>query len=410
MKVSEFLNQSTVIPPLLLGAFYGRFEITPDNSCIYTYSAYRNSTHTLDNRPLWAQSRIDYIRQLNKKCEPYCEWKFRDDKKYGHSDIIFSLENDVGYNRTTFFNLLYRKIITTDFVFSETLTKEKRLFIIGFCELRASVDKKYRYLSMDYRSHSKSEVKRLRLLIDNFNVPSTVLNFNFREFQQQFIDGTAHRDTQLRIDPLWYMKTIGFINNYKAENFRVNFPNTGVQIDDDIKTFNTDFRVDTADTTFESRVAFYANNVFDRREHLTAIDLHRFHDLIGRNRNNEFSRDSGLAYAFRIATVEQCACCYDIYDREARVHIVPSTGLYNFEIHHMISVGQVEELDVYDNLVKLCPECHRKLRRSGDTENNQKNMIIKILNEKPNVKEFCETFFNETDFNTLVDNIWRHLK
>ena len=41
MKVSEFL-QNNDIPTFLLGAFYGKYNFTDDNSLIYAYSSYKN--------------------------------------------------------------------------------------------------------------------------------------------------------------------------------------------------------------------------------------------------------------------------------------------------------------------------------------------------------------------------------
>ena len=73
VKVSEFLNNDD-IPSFLLGAFYGRYEFTKDNSYIYTYSAYRNWAKVYDNQELCDKSKISFLNQLNNICKPFSFW------------------------------------------------------------------------------------------------------------------------------------------------------------------------------------------------------------------------------------------------------------------------------------------------------------------------------------------------
>ena len=76
----------------------------------------------------------------------------------------------------------------------------------------------------------------------------------------------------------------------------------------------------------------------------------------------------------------------------------------------MISVGQTKELDDVDNLAKICPTCHRALKRGSATEQEQKILIRKILNHKQNILDFCKSYFDEEDFETVVQKICEKLK
>ena len=115
---------------------------------------------------------------------------------------------------------------------------------------------------------------------------------------------------------------------------------------------------------------------------------------------------SGIRYG----TDDICACCCDDYDIKDRSHIERNTGRYHFEIHHMISVGKIKELDDIDNLAKICPACHAILGRGSADEETQKNCIRKIFKHKPNILQFCKSYFDENDYEKVVDLVWKALK
>ena len=76
----------------------------------------------------------------------------------------------------------------------------------------------------------------------------------------------------------------------------------------------------------------------------------------------------------------------------------------------MISVGNNKELDDIDNLAKICPACHAALGRGSADEVTQKTYIGKIFGHKPNIVDFCRSYFDETDYETVVDLVWNALK
>lgn len=133
--------------------------------------------------------------------------------------------------------------------------------------------------------------------------------------------------------------------------------------------------------------------------------------MIGINDEGEsFKRDLSIVNYVRYFTEDKCVCCCDDYDIKDRTHIEPKTGRYHFEIHHMISVGKVKELDDVDNLAKICPSCHASLKRGSASEEVQKEMIRKIFNHKNNILKFSESYFDEKEFETIVDLVWKALK
>ncbi len=76
----------------------------------------------------------------------------------------------------------------------------------------------------------------------------------------------------------------------------------------------------------------------------------------------------------------------------------------------MISLDKNQELDVLANLAKLCPACHRALKKGSSEEGFQKRLIRNILNRNKDNLEFVQLRFETDDFPTLIDKIYESLK
>ncbi|GAA8273492.1 hypothetical protein HpBT164_03210 [Helicobacter pylori] len=76
----------------------------------------------------------------------------------------------------------------------------------------------------------------------------------------------------------------------------------------------------------------------------------------------------------------------------------------------MISLGKDKELDVLANLAKLCPACHRALRKGASEEVFQKRLIENILDHNKDNLEFVQLRFEADDFPTLINRICESLK
>lgn len=406
MKVSDFLLQDN-IPPFLLGAFYGRFEFTENSSIIYTYSSYRNWTKIFDNPNLCAESKVTFLKQLNDISAPFSFWT-KGSPLFPRADIAFALENDLNLSKDNFFNRLNRKIITSDFIYDDSFSEDKKMFIRGFSELRASIDRTRHLLTMDYIKNSDAETKRVRLLIDNLNVPVYAVNYNFREFQPDYQNGKK-RETQLRYNIFWYAQNIGFINEYRIAAFKANFYHTDITQINHVTFFTCPQPLRSTNTTFENRIVYYSHNVFGKK--LTSTDLKKFKELIGANDSgSEFRRNASIVNAVKYGTEDVCVCCCDDYNIKDRSYIERTTGRYHFEIHHMISLGGNKELDDIDNLAKICPSCHATLGRGSADEKTQKECIRKIFDHKSNILNFCKSYFDESDYEKVVDLVWQSLK
>lgn len=406
MKVGQFFKNDNV-SPLLLGAFYGRYVFTKDGSQIYTEVSYKISKFVNDYDFL-IRTKDALLRKLNKICSPYL-WVDYTKTTSATPQIVlrFMLDNDLALTKDNFYNRLNLKILSQDFIYEDKLNESKKAFIRGFAESRGSIDTTRPLLALDYFYNSLNEVKRARILYDYLNVPFSVLNFNPRELQDDFVTGRNKRNTQLRFNLYWYIKNIGLLNDYKAaivsnvyKNVKQKTPNN------DVIYFDSPNIAHSKKDSFDFMLRYYANNIFDKK--LSDFEINALRNELNFNSAADvysFKRNLSLIELIRISTPDECASC-----KTTKTYTHKNTGRQYFEYHHVVSLGKNSELDDENNIVKLCPTCHRIVKRGSAPETEQKNVIKNILINKPNVLEFARNIYDLQDFDLVVDKIWQSLK
>ncbi|EES89649.1 HNH endonuclease signature motif containing protein [Helicobacter canadensis] len=407
LKVSDFLASEAEMP-FLLGAFYGRYCFTDDGSLIYTLSVYRKSSYMSDEA-FYEESKIDYLKQLNFQSE-ISQWHINNNEKIKRAEFVFVLENDLRLSQSQFFARLYTKILLSDFVGNNNFLEERKKFARAFFELRGSIDTKRPLLAKDYFYNSILELKRISLFLDNLGLSINVLNINFRDLQSQYVSGENRRNTQLRINLYWYLEKIGLMNIYKAEivkrAYGIDYEYTGngyYSFECRAPTFNKN--------SFQERINFYATRILNND--LTERDIKNLREELNfdENTNNDFKRNINIAQLVRYQTKDECAACknkYNIADRSFLLRKFPER--YYTEIHHFVSVGKEKELDVVENLTKLCPACHRALGRGKASEQYQKKLIENIMDANEYNLEFASLIFESDDKDYLIQKVYENLK
>ncbi len=406
LLVSRFLNDN--IDPFNLGVLLSRFQIK--NGCIYGVCSYRASKFIPD----YEESKARVLEALNTlSVHPIWQSNQESVTKI-KGTFVFILENDLHLDENSFYKKLLNSLIDNDFFNRSNLmnlmTLNQKRFLSGFFESRGSIDTQRNFLTLDYFFHSPLEFNKLHYLIDFFNIPSEVLNFNFRELQPEHVQGINQRNAQFRIYLDWYLYHIGLFNPYKARIahhvFKTTLVNDGVyyKLRDRPKT---EYR----GNGFIEQSHFYLKSV-----HQQDLDKKRIKELREQlgfiQKSEEFKRDSKIINFYRISTPNVCSACCDDYDIKERsflslplYQITQRSDSYYTEIHHVISLGKNKELDVLENLAKLCPTCHRALKKGASTEGFQKRLIGKILKRNKDNLEFAQLHFETDDFPTLIDKI-----
>ncbi|MGL2873839.1 HNH endonuclease [Helicobacter pylori] len=408
MLVSHFLNDN--IDPFNLGVLLSRFQIKNDR--IYGVCSYRASKFI----PGYEESKAQVLNALNTlSAHPIWQSNQEGDTKI-RGTFVFILENDLHLDENSFYKKLLNSLIDNDFFNrSHSMTPNQKLFLSGFFESRGSIDTQRNFLTLDYFFHSPLEFNKFHYLIDFFNIPSEALNFNFRELQHEYAQGINQRNAQFRIYLDWYLYHIGLFNPYKARIVQ-HVLKTTLIYDGIYYKLNYPPTTKYHGNGFTERAHFYLKNVY--QQDLDKKRIKELREQLGFiQKSEEFKRDSKIINFYRLSTPNVCNACCDDYDIKERsflslplYQITQRSDSYYTEIHHVISLGKDKELDVLENLAKLCPACHRALKKGSSEEEFQKRLIRNILNRNKDNLEFAQLRFETDDFSMFVNRIHESLK
>lgn len=399
MKVSDLLRRD--ISPFLYGAFLSRIMSEKRNGkkYFYCYTSFRASRVAPPRIFSIANYGRTYINELNF-ISGVRDWEIHKCTDDGFEGRLY-IENDLALTDTSFYNLLHNKFFQAPWIHDEGLTEDKKDFIRGFLELRGSVDTTAKFIAQDYFFNNRVELKKATIITDFMSVPIKYANYNMRDLQFQFVMGINRRNPQFRINSFYYAKYIGFLNKYKAKIFEKAFVTQGSHITDSIQYFDVHLPESRSDdVVFIKYLNFFSNNVYERV--LTFRTVQELRARLGFNSSGEDGNDirnRTIIALFDMIAPDKCAIC------GTETTYVKPDGRQYFEIHHVISRCNGVELDNIANLVKLCPTCHRMMKRNGSSKDEQIRAIIKILNEHGEIYEFCSSYLNLDDINDLAEKI-----
>ena len=408
VKLSKFLTMN--ITPFILGSFFSRIIFSNDNKYIYTNINYKKSKKINDANEINTSinNYFEKIKNISNfkwiKKENLLNYNLNIKK---NSTFYFVLENDLNYNIDKMYSFINKTIYSMEWLYSTDLKEEKIQFLSGFMENRGSIDLSRDFITIDYFYKNIFQLKRINIFYTYFQIPINVLNINIRELQKEFIEG-KERNTQFRINLSWYMNYIGLYNSYKANIIKENFISTKSEIKNDTFYYYNNIEINIKKSIIDRRLEYYANNIlFDKN-----FDINKSRKELGlilEENCDEIYRNKKIVKYIIENEPAECNGCKNKYKIEDRTFKKPD-GKYYLEVHHMISLANDKHnLDVLENLVKLCPTCHRQLKKNACIEHEQKELVKQILKNNITVKNFCENFLYKFN-DSLVDEIYRMLK
>lgn len=414
LKISHFL----------LGSIFSRIIESENKQYFLIPSSFKKSKKTKDK--LTETSIYKYIKKLNKITNTENKWISEKERLYKFNNIkwlsnlsslkcSYIIENDLKISKNEFLKKIYFYLLTkNEFINVNKLNEQKKFFIRGFIETRGSIDLNRKYISIDYFYENQFELRRAIFLIDYLSVPTKVLNINFRELQNEFYTNCKKRNTQLRIKLEWYIEKIGIINDYKRNILLEN----GFKPLNGITSEITYFKSKISFNCFEkekseflmSRIDFYSNNVLEKK--LTKLQIKNIKNKLKLNiqKIGNKTRNFLIKEICRISEPNFCSGCKDKYNIKDRSFVHLKTSNYYFEIHHNIPFSNGKEYDVLENLIKLCPTCHKMLKRGIAKEEDQKTIIKNILKWNETARDFASYILNLNNINELTHKIWEMLK
>ncbi|MBO5481147.1 MAG: HNH endonuclease [Clostridia bacterium] len=405
LTVSELLAKKE-IKPFLYGAFLNRIMTATilGQPCFYAYTSFRISKAVYqDDFPFYAYA-DELIASLNHFSGFYNWEKYN--VKESHMELRFYLVNDLQITSTQFYALLYKKMLTCDWLTGEEFNDDKKSFIRGFMELRGSVDTTAKLIAQDYFYNNNVELKKAQILTNMMDLPIAYANFNARNLQPQYVNGKNQRNAQFRINLMFYANQIGFINKYKATVFDHSYRNHGKTELDGITFFALDLPKRTDyDVTFIKYLNFFTNFIYEKR--LTPVAVAELRKKLGFTDNSlseKTNRNRTIIELFNEIAEDKCAIC-----GATETFVNKRTGKQHFEVHHVISYKNGVELDNIANLVKLCPICHDMLKKNATAKEKQIKAILKILSEHNEILEFAKSYLQIDDINEIAEEIWIRL-
>ncbi len=317
--------------------------------------------------------------------------------------IVAIIENDKKINTEDFLNLVYEKII----VYLKKLPSDYLLDIemaLALFTLRGSADFNHGFYSVDIKNSNNVYLDNFfKLLLSSDDLLSR-LNLNFRELQPQFVSGSNKRNTQVRINLKWFydnaISKIKEINKYKADVLSKNNKKLG-----EVRKYSS----------FEDRLIFYRQSIIGRKlKEKEVVSLRKSLDFSfqdGKDSDNSFFRRNQkiVSYAREIFP-DICVGCDNKYQINDRSFIMPRNDRYYFEINHVIPYSNdSSSVDVLDNLVKLCPTCHRALTPGRAYDTLQKEIIKNMINSRKEVKNFIISMMQNNQ-SSPIDYVFSILK
>lgn len=301
-----------------------------------------------------------------------------------------------------FFSQIYKRIQICRIESGISDEKFSDLILLSFFSLRGSPDFKLNFYSLDLPRQvvSSNYLDNFFKLLTNIS-DLRQLNLNFRELQEQFVTGENERNTQFRINLRYFSDNFIYmldnVNRYKADILKHN--------QSLIRTKN----IAQESKTFIERLMFYKDNVLNRQK--TDREIEQLRRDLGfiydESIDEKTRRNQGIVQYVRAFFDDECICCKNEFPLENRTFKMRNSDRYYLEIHHVISFSADNTLDQIDNLVKICPACHRALTKNRAEESYQKQLITKILINAPKAKEFCLNF---TDASNCVQFVYDRLR
>lgn len=412
IKISDFIRNYDYFT---LGCFLSRFEYDEKRNVFITYTSFKKSKKHKNNNDF-----DKYVQSYFEKINDLCKLKYWNYNKCNgnikNNKISFFLENDLNLSDREFFNKLLLIILNDNNLSDESLNFYKQLFISGFFETRASLDLILNFLSLDLFYNNEFELKnKIHIIWNVLKIPIEYINLNFREMQKDYYLNKKRRNTQIRLNLKWYIRTIGLLNKYKAEIIEHNW-NLNSLYKNGYFVFKTNIENENHSSNFlKSYLNYIDLNILElRNKPIEEIEKARnlffqksFFSESSIKRNNKIVE-------YVLENMEhKCFGCCDKYKLSERTFIhkkYETENRYYLEVHHNIPLSNDKELDIVDNLVKLCPICHKCLKKNLGTESEQKLIIESILSNSHIIYEYSKNYFSTNEKNILIEKIYNSLK
>ncbi len=393
MKITELLkNINDIKKSFVLGIIYGWTLVDKKNKHIFAYSSYKTGkkiNKVFNEKPNFEE----YYKKHKTKLKEFLgdefeielnseiKNKFKFANKRIGSGISIIIENDLKNennidNEINILNKIEKELI-------ESKKESKKFFLIGLMDSRGSLDFKANFISIDIDKATNPKIVRKKL--SKFNdLVGLIFNYNPRKLQRN----SSKKNDQFRLNLDYFMGNFGLLNPFKIDYY---------------KKVKNEFKEKLIYDNFlfldKNYLNMKLNKSYLNLKNLQINDLHQKivdenlsrnveKSLIENYRKENYSfldTDEEILYSSQniknIAKINADFKCE--LDKNHKTFMARKDKKNYVEAHHLIPFSKRKDfktsIDIEQNIVCLCPNCHRKIHLG--LEKDITNML-KILYQR----------------------------
>ncbi len=407
MKLSELLDTNNVSfqKAFVLGMIYAR-PIFLKEGKVLAYSSYKKgsrSTRLVQMLPEQKYYELHKNKLINFLGAGY--------------DVI--LNNDLNHELDTGKNKIEKGgvsiIISNDIFFSDKVDKNiylygliekwlidvedkfKKVFLIGIFDARGSLDFTAKYISIDLIDTPDIVKRKLSKYND---IIGAVFNYNPRLVQKK----SHTKNDQFRLPLNYFIGHFGLLNPFKIDYYKNEKPEytEGAFLGNKFFFSDLNYINEKIPENFISAVNLKINNLAINlsKENLSDEEKRL---IINKWRLENLSIDDDDEIVHSSQNIKELAkrnsdfkCEFDFLHKTC---IAKSNKKSYVEAHHLIPFSERSKfnlsIDILENIVSLCPNCHRKIHLAEDSE--RLDLLGKIFNERSEKLNKAGILINEDD-------------
>jgi len=368
MKFSELLEIENINEQkaFILGMIYAWPIFSENEDKVLAYSSYRIDNSPRMNKKLEYNQKF-YIEKHNDKLKKFLgelyevsknsdikknEIKF--DKKIG-SGVSVVFENDI--NKKSVYGVIEKWLIDTD-------EKFKKYFLSGFMDSRGSLDFTGNYYSIDIARGEFPELVKRKLNRLN-DILGMIYNFNSRILQKK----SSKKNDQFRINLEYFAGHYGFFRPHIIEYY---------EKEKKVKLFTSDKNL-FKDKNFIKKKLLVNTKNFELNDFAISLKGLTKDEKIKKVQEYkmekfDFDTEEEILYS-SYNTKEKAknnANYICEFNHKHNTFTSKSTKEKYVEAHHLIPFSKRKKfevnIDIEENLIALCPNCHRLIHLAEDEE------------------------------------------
>ena len=392
MKFSKLLeNIDNEKNAFVLGMIYGWTLLDKNNKYIFAYSNYKTGSNIekiFNNKINFEEYYLKHQLKLKKFLGDEFEIKLNSEIKKNYEftkkmnlgiSIIFEndIKNDNGIDEElNILNKIEKELI-------ETSENSKRFFLIGLMDSRGSLDFTANFISIDIADKNKPNIVRKKL--NKFN---DLLGLNFNYNPRILQKNSDRKNDQFRINLNYYIGKYGFLNPFKIEYY---------------KKVNKNYKENSNKFIFidEKYSKIILKKINNSSKNLKINDLHqklneekisneekeKIINIYRKENNLFFDTDDEILYSNQnIKNSAKIQANYSCFFENHKTFEAKSNNKNYVEAHHLIPFSKRNKfdtsIDIEENIICLCPNCHRKIHLGI---NRDIEKMLKILLDKRKV-------------------------